>query len=159
MKLYFVRHGKAQPGDGRMEDHDRPLTPEGAARLKTEADVLARLGIMPNAIYSSPRVRARQTAEIIARALDREVEIRDEVNFEFDVAAVAALIAALPDDAEVMFVGHNPSMEEVVRRLTGAEVMMKVGSLARVDVAAPKVDLNGTLIWLLAPRVFDGLGD
>ena len=159
MKLYFVRHGKAQPGGGRMQDHDRPLTPEGSARLETEAGVLSHLKLKPERIYSSPRLRARQTAEIIARALDREVEIREEVNFEFNLDAVATLTSPLPDNAEVMFVGHNPSMEDVVRRLTGAEVMMKVGSLARVDIAAPKADLTGTLIWLLAPRVFDGLAD
>jgi len=159
MKLYFVRHGKAQTGDGRMQDHDRPLTPTGVARLETEAAVLARLGLKLDTLYSSPRVRARQTAEIIGKALDQAVEIREEVNFDFDMTVLAALTEPLADNAGVMFVGHNPSMEDVVRRLTSADVMMKVGSLARVDVDAPKKDLHGVLVWLLAPRVFDGLAD
>ncbi len=157
MKLYFVRHGKAQPGEGRMEDHDRPLTPDGIARMETEAQVLARLGMKPDHIYSSPRLRAQQTAEILAKALKGEVEIREEVNFDFDVTAVAALTQGLPDDAEVMFVGHNPSMEDTIRALTGADVMMKVGSLARVDVTQAAAPLRGQLIWLLAPKVFDAL--
>lgn len=157
MKLYFVRHGKAQPGEGRMEDHDRPLTPDGVARMEAAAKVIARLGIRPDPIYSSPRVRARHTAEIIAKALKREVEIREEVNFDFDVNAVAALTKDLPDDAEVMFVGHNPSMEDTIRALTGADMMMKVGSLARVDVTQTNTALHGQLIWLLAPKVFDAL--
>lgn len=157
MRLYFVRHGKAEPGSGAMIDHDRPLTADGAARLQTEAQVLARLGVAPDRIYSSPRVRARQTADILAGALQKQVEVREEVNFDFDLDAVVQLTEGLPDNAEVMFVGHNPSMEAVVRLLTGAEVLMKVGSLARVDVEPGAGPLRGRLIWLLAPRVFDAL--
>jgi phosphohistidine phosphatase len=157
MKLYFVRHGKAQPADGSVDDHDRQLTRDGAARLETQARAMAQLGIRPDHIYSSPRVRAQQTAEIIAQVLKKKVEIREEVNFDFDVRAVAALINGLPDDAEVMFVGHNPSMEDVVRALTGGGVIMKVGGLARVDITATQPHLLGQLVWLLAPKVFDAL--
>lgn len=159
MKLYLVRHGKAQTADGRVEDALRELTPDGKKRLETEARALARMAIRPVRIYSSPRVRARQTAEIIASALNMAVEIREEVNFDFDTSAVAALIEGLPPDAEVMFIGHEPSMSDVIRALTGANVVMKVGSLARVDVEDPHADLRGYLVWLLAPRVFDGLVD
>jgi phosphohistidine phosphatase len=159
MKLYLVRHGKAQTADGRVEDALRELTPDGKKRLETEAQALARMGIRPMRIYSSPRARARQTAEIIASALNMAVEIREEVNFDFDVSSIAMLIEGLPPDAEVMFVGHEPSMSDVIRALTGADVVMKVGSLARVDVDDPRADLHGHLVWLLAPRVFDGLVD
>jgi phosphohistidine phosphatase len=159
MKLYLVRHGKAQAGGGTIEDAERQLTSDGKKRLETEAQVLARLGIDPAHIYSSPRVRARQTAEIIAHALKKTVEIREEVNYDFDIGAIATLIQGLPPDAEVMFVGHEPTMSDAILAMTGANVVMKVGGLARVDIDSPHTDLRGQLVWLLAPRVFDGLGD
>lgn len=157
MKLYFVRHGKAQTADGSIPDHDRQLTTDGAARIQAEAKVMARLGVKPDRLYSSPRVRALQTAEIIGKAVKTPVEIREEVNFDFDMSAVNALTQGMPNDAEIMFVGHNPSMEDVLRQLTGAEVMMKVGSLARVDTSTPDSVQHGYLIWLIAPKVFDAL--
>jgi phosphohistidine phosphatase len=156
MRLYFVRHGKAEAGSG--NDHDRQLTPAGAARLETEARVIQKLGIRPQVIYSSPRVRALQTAQIIAQVLDAPVEVRDEVNFDFNLSAVAALTADLSPEAEVMFVGHNPSMAQVVQGITGANVVLKTGSVARVDIDLPGRDLRGQLVWLLAPKVFDLLG-
>ena len=156
MRLYLVRHGKAEPQS--TNDHDRKLTADGAERLQTEAQVLARLGVNPQHIYSSPRVRARQTAEIIASALDKTVEIREEVNFGFNVNALARLVHGLPANAEVMFVGHNPSMSAVVEAITGATVEMKVGSLARVDLDSTSREPYGYLVWLLAPKVFDVLG-
>ena len=159
MKLYLVRHGKAQAADGTVEDTLRQLTPDGRKRLETEAQALARIGINPTHIFSSPRVRALQTAEIIASALHKTIEIREEVNYDFDISAIATLIKGIPPDAEVMFVGHEPTMSDAIFRLTGADVVMKVGSLARVDIENSQPALHGQLIWLLAPRVFDGLAD
>jgi phosphohistidine phosphatase len=155
MRLYLVRHGKAEGHTG--NDHDRQLTSDGAKRLETEAQVIARLGINPDRIYSSPRVRARQTADIIARVLDKQVEISEEVNFGFTTESVTKLVNGLPLDAEVMFVGHNPSMAQVVHTLTGANVEMKVGSLARIDLHSLPPDLHGYLVWLIAPKVFDAI--
>lgn len=157
MRLYLVRHGKAE--DHSKNDHDRQLTPGGAKRLQTEAQVLARLGIDPTRIYSSPRVRARQTAEIIASALGKQVEISEEVNFGFSLESVMKLVDGLPPDAEVMFVGHNPSTAQVVHALTGANVEMKVGGLARIDLDTAPPELHGHLVWLLAPKVFDTLSE
>src|SRR5262245_6116006 len=95
MKLYLVRHGKAQTADGSIADEARQLTPDGRKRLETEAQALARIGVDPAHIFSSPRVRAQQTAEIIATALHKTVEIREEVNYDFDVSAIATLIQGL----------------------------------------------------------------
>ncbi len=155
MQLYLMRHGKAETGTG--ADHERRLTAVGAKRLASEARVIKRLGIRPAHIYSSPRVRARQTAAIIARALGMEVEVNEAMNFGFDSAAVLTLTQDLPTDAQVMFVGHNPSMSDVVQALTGANVEMKVGGLARVDILYREPSLRGHLVWLLAPKVFDAL--
>ena len=156
MQLYFLRHGQAEFGSG-VSDHDRQLTPRGVERTRTAGRVLAALDLGITHIFSSPRVRALQTAEIVAEALGKEVDIRDEVNFGFDVDGVLELTRDLPEDANVMFVGHEPSMSVVVGRITGGVVEMKKGGLARVDLddrGAPR----GYLVWLIAPKVFDALG-
>ncbi|MCY4145477.1 MAG: phosphohistidine phosphatase SixA [Chloroflexi bacterium] len=154
MRLYFVRHGIAE--DLTSSDFMRELTPRGERRVKTSAAVMRALGIQPQRIYSSPRLRARQTADIIAQALGMGVELADSVNFGFDLADARRLSADC--DAEIMFVGHNPDMSEIVSELTGAAVSMKKGGLARVDAFAAEAGA-GELVWLVAPKVFDALAD
>lgn len=156
MRLCFVRHGIAE--DLADSDFLRELTPRGRRRVARSAVVMQQLNLRPQHIYSSPRLRARQTAEIIAAALDRPVTLADEVNFGFDLADVSSLTRDLDSGGEVMFVGHNPDMSLLVHELTGVNVAMKKGGLARVDVfhdAAPP----GELVWLIAPKVFDALAE
>ena len=154
MKLYFLRHGEAE--DLAPTDHGRELTERGKERVAKSAQVLKRLGIAPKVIYSSPRIRAKQTAEIIAEALGMEIIITEDVNFGFNTSNLKSLIKKLSTSDEVMFVGHNPDMSQVVHKMTGASVGMKKGGLARVDVVNDKAQ-RGDLVWLIAPKVFDVL--
>ena len=158
MRLYFLRHGYAENGSATITDHDRQLTPEGVRRLETAAKVIAALELKIDHIYSSPRVRAFQTAEIVAKAIDMPVEVREEVNFPFfDVQTLQKLLKPLPPTNDVMFVGHNPSMCEVVQELTGTMFDMKKGGLAMVELNSLEPAL-GMLGWLLTPKIFDVLG-
>jgi len=154
MKLYFLRHGIAE--DMTESDFVRELTARGRRRVAQSARVLRRLNLRPQRIYSSPRLRSRQTAELIAAALDRPVTLADEVNFGFDLDDVRDLTRGLDSKAEIMFVGHNPDMSLLVHQLTGVNVSMKKGGLARVDVYDGAA-LQGELVWLIAPKVFDAL--
>jgi|GEM_PF-332852 len=154
MRLYFVRHGEAE--DLAPSDHNRELTERGKERVAKAAQVMKRLGIKPVTIYSSPRIRAKQTAEIIAEALEMEITIVEDVNFGFDTSAVKLLIKNLKSKEEMMFVGHNPDMSQIVHKLTGASVSMKKGGMARIDVINAKAR-RGELVWLIAPKVFDVL--
>jgi phosphohistidine phosphatase len=96
MKLYFFRHGEAEEGTT-VNDFNRQLTVNGSARVKTAGRVLAKLGIKPTHLFSSPRVRAKQTAELLSKALNIPVEEREELNFHFDVTNLEGLIDALDD--------------------------------------------------------------
>ena len=156
MKLYFVRHGEAE--DLAPTDHSRELTERGKERINKSAQVLKRLGINPKAIYSSPRIRAKQTAQIIADALDMEISITEEVNFGFDSSNIKTLIKKFNSNDEIMFVGHNPDMSQIVHKMAGASVSMKKGGFARIDVINHKTR-RGDLVWLIAPKVFDALYD
>lgn len=154
MRLYLLRHGKAEAHN--VSDAQRRLTPAGVARMETAARVMARLKLSPARIYSSPRRRSRQTADIVAAALGREVEVSEALDYGFRAADLPALVADLPSDGELLCVGHNPYLPMVVQELSGAYVTMKPGGLARLklDPGARR----GTLEWLIAPRVFDALG-
>ena len=156
MRLYFLRHGIAE--DLRTSDFARELTKRGRRRVANSAKVMKRLGLEPSQIFSSPRLRARQTAEIIAEALGSGVTLAEAVNFGFDRADIGRLTKHLSADDEVMFVGHNPDMSLLVSEITGVDASMKKGGLARVDVIGRAVD-EGELVWLIAPKVFDALQD
>jgi phosphohistidine phosphatase len=154
MRLYLFRH--AQASDNAATDFDRALTKRGRKCTHTAAQVMARLGVAPEVIASSPRLRARQTARIIADELDLPLEIHEELDFGFN-PQVAALLARQTFPADVMLVGHNPSFTEVVEAITGAAVAFKKGALARIDVEEVGSPLHGELVWLIAPKVFDAL--
>ena len=154
MRYYFLRHGIAE--DFAESDFARRLTKRGSRRVAASAAVMKRLNLRPAKIFSSPRIRARQTAEIVGDALDLPVSLAEEVNFGFDSSDINRLTRGMRLDDEVMFVGHNPDMSLLVHELTGVDASMKKGGLARVDVLGRNAR-QGELVWLIAPKVFDAL--
>lgn len=151
MKLYFLRHAAAEDGDG-INDHERRLTEKGIRAASSLSRLLVTLEIQPSHIFSSPRIRARQTAEIVATALGRAVEIREEMNFGFGMAVVLQLIEGVKPDDEVMFVGHEPTLSLTIGEIAGGRVQMKKGGLVRIDTLSIQ-PLRGELIWLIPPKV------
>src|SRR5216117_2188783 len=92
-ELYLVRHGLAEErGDAWPDDAKRPLTEKGMASMRKEARALARLGVVLDVVLSSPLVRTRQTAEIVAAALDPRPPIVsvDSLTPDGNYAAVVA---------------------------------------------------------------------
>ena len=68
MDIYLIPHRIAyEPGEpGYEDDTQRPLTDKGRDKMRKVARVLKRLNLKPNVILSSPYLRARETAEILA---------------------------------------------------------------------------------------------
>lgn len=159
MRLYFFRHALAVEADPSGEDARRELTKEGIARTKAAAKALAALGLKPTRLYSSPYIRARQTADLLAHALKVEVQERPGVGPGFSVPIIEGLIADLQEDDEVLFVGHEPDFSTVVSGLIGGgQIVMKKGGLARVDIDTTSLrPLRGTLVWLFAPKLLNHL--
>ena len=156
MRLYFLRHAQAEER-GRVEDFARELTPRGEARTITAARVIQRLDLGLDAIYSSPRVRARRTADIVATALGKHVTSDPSMGeFGWGLVSLEGLLAAHNLRDSIMLVGHEPTFSEIIGALTGGMVVMKKGGLARVDVFA-QGPTRGSLVWMIAPRVFDML--
>lgn len=154
MKLYFLRHGIAQ--DIAPSDYERKLTPEGIAKLEKSAQVIERLGLEIDYVFTSPRVRAVETAQIVANQLTLSISVRDELNFQFSQQNLPELLNGLDSSTNILLVGHEPTFSSVIEALTGARVDMKKGGLARVDITRTS-PLSGILVWLIAPRVFEAL--
>ena len=158
MRLYFLRHAIAEDHvDNSMSDFSRALTTKGEKRTQDAARVLKALDLKLTRLYSSPLVRAQQTAAIVSESLGVAVTERDEVGPGFGLEAVVELIRDFSDDAAIMFVGHEPDFSATVSRIIGGgDLYIKKGSLARVDVLT-REPLHGTLVWLIPAKVFSTL--
>jgi len=153
MKVYFLRHGKADRSQWDGADDVRPLTAEGEEAMRREAKALRALGLAPDVIVTSPLARARRTAELAAEGLglSERVVVDDRLAPGFDVRRLEQVLAAHGPAGEVMVVGHEPDFSATVAELIGGgDIVMKKGGLARVDVTAP-VAGGGELVWLLTP--------
>jgi phosphohistidine phosphatase len=154
MKLYFLRHGiAADREEWNGSDFDRPLTREGRDRMQREAKTLARLNLAPEAILTSPLVRAKETAEIAADALHVRAEPDERLGPQFDVQRLGEIVREHIGGDSLMLVGHEPNMSETVGEIVGgARVDLKKGGLALVELNDYD-DLAGDLVWLLPPKV------
>ena len=127
MHLILVRHAKAAPGD---PDEVRPLTQEGRDRARELAELLAAR--RPDAVVSSPLLRARETAEPIASAAGVELHVDDRLAPGATVDDLRAVVDGRGET--VVAVGHVPDCEEVYRALTGREHHFKTGAFAEVEL-------------------------
>ena len=154
MKLYFLRHGRADRSAWMGMDYVRPLTEIGKERMVKEAEFMAQLDLGLDAILTSPLTRAYQTAEIVADYLDLlDLLVVDErLEPGFGPSDLVELIAEYPRAEALMFVGHEPDFSQTISYIIGGGyVVCKKGSLARVDLtdAGP---LGGELVWLIPPK-------
>ena len=150
MKLYLLRHGKADWPDWDKPDDERPLTKEGKKEMRRIAQFLAAMNVTPAAILSSPLPRAFQTAEIAANALGVQLGQEPTLRPGFTPTKARALIKRA-EGADLMIVGHEPDFSGVVRALTGGMVKLGKGGIARIDVDDD--GSAGRLIWLIPPKV------
>ena len=149
MKLYLLRHGLADWPAWDRPDDERPLTNAGRKEMRRVAKFLRELKVRPGLILSSQLPRAWQTAEIAAEIL--EVELREErdLNPGLNAARLQKLIGRHDGD-DLMLVGHEPDFSAVIRALTGGDVKLAKGGIARIDLAEGTE--RGRLIWLLPPK-------
>jgi phosphohistidine phosphatase len=123
--IWFLRHGDAEDGE---PDFERKLTEKGRRQSRDAGATLAALGVEFDVCLSSPRVRARETAELACEWLDVEIAIEEQLSGgRFDARELAAGLD------EVLLVGHEPDFSDAIEELTGARVDMKKGGLAAVE--------------------------
>jgi phosphohistidine phosphatase len=165
MLLYLMRHGIAiEHADPECPaDPERFLTKKGIEKTRAVALGLRAMGIQPNAMLSSPYVRAAQTAEIAAAALGYprdKVRMTEVLIFGHKPAELFRELAKIRAN-EVFCVGHAPHLDEVIAAVLGCRGT--VTSLKKAGVACLELKSaatpRGSLLWLCTPRTLRVLGE
>lgn len=160
MRLYLVRHAIAVDRESPLvvSDAARELTPEGVQKMRRNAAALRQHGVKLGEVWTSPLLRARQTAEILAEELGNEALVHTvkslEPNGHFE-----ELLARLDENAgldAVALVGHEPFLGEFTSFLIGGprnlSIPFKKGGVACIEIEEFKPPLRGQLCWLLTPK-------
>jgi phosphohistidine phosphatase len=155
MKVYLLRHATAS--DVAPSDAERKLTREGEAEARTAGLALAELGVKPSHVLSSPLVRARQTAEIAARAMKfrGDIELLDELTNGTSTPALLKVLQSYSPGEEILLVGHMPSLSEHLAAIIGSKspqgLPLGKGSVACVDGDEMRPG-RGQLRWLMRQK-------
>ena len=163
VELYLIRHGlAAERGENFPDDTKRPLTNDGVQKLRKEAKALLELDITFDVILTSPLVRTRQTAEVIAAAFRNPPPIVNMPSLA-PGGAHNAIIEELSKHHRrhhIALVGHEPGIGELAGRLIGLRrpLEFKKGAICRIDVAALPPTGIGQLRWMLTPRILRKIG-
>ena len=165
MNLYILRHAKAEESGARFpDDSKRPLTAEGEKEMFRVAEGMRELKLSFDLILSSPFVRARRTAEIVA-----EVFASDKLRLSKNLASAGDarnLIGELNDNypsfKTILLVGHEPYLSKLVSRLSAGDerlsLRFKKAGLCKLTVGDLRFGRCATLEWLLTPRQLAVLG-
>jgi len=154
--LHLLRHAHAgDPMKWDAPDDTRPLSEKGRRQAARLGALLAALDDAPDVLITSPKVRAAETAEIVAGATGTRVVVDDRLAGGLDLRLVEAiLVDSAPDAERPCIVGHDPDFSGLLGDLLGtAPIMMRKGAIARVDVSRPIAHGHGILRWLLPPEL------
>jgi phosphohistidine phosphatase len=125
--IWVLRHGNAEAGEGKP-DAERELTEKGERQSRDAGKALKALGVELDVCITSPKVRAKRTAELACEVLGVTVEVDDRLSGgDFDPMELAA------GRGDVMLVGHEPDCSQAVALVTGSRVKMKKGGIAAMD--------------------------
>ena len=165
--ILVLRHAKSSRKDPDLTDHDRPLNKRGKRDAPRMGRLMKKENLVPDVIISSTAIRARSTAEAVAKASGYKGEI--VLNKSLYAAGPEAYLGVMHDLSDeyvrVLIVGHNPGLEDLVELLTGEIHLMPTCSLAHVKFRVGKwSDIDNKIkgqigeIWLpreLAKAIFE----
>lgn len=138
MRLYLIRHGKAERDAPSGRDEDRALADRGRAQAKYLGEWLAALPVAdrPRIILTSPAVRARETARLIADRLSIRVDFEKSLSLLTTFEAASECVARVASaGVPAVLVGHNPTMEVLVDVFGGGpDHTMRTGEAAILEV-------------------------
>jgi len=163
MEIYILRHGIAveRGTPGYKRDGDRPLTDEGVEKMRQIAKAMREMDLQFDVIFSSPYVRAKATADIVAETLGENVTLTDSLLPEADPPE---LIDEINDEKpqRVLLVGHEPDLSALISTLIcgkrNADIELKKGGLAKLTAETLTYGKCATLNWLLTPKQLRQLG-
>jgi phosphohistidine phosphatase len=162
-ELYLVRHAiAADRGEDWPDDDKRPLTERGIARFKEAVKGLEVLDVELDEIFTSPLVRAKQTADLLAGIKGKpSVKLLEALSPGFAPTTVLAQLNKAAKRRRIALVGHEPGLGELAAHLIGAgrALPFKKGGVCRIDVESLTSRRAGALAWFVTPKVLRELGD
>lgn len=158
LELYLIRHGiAAERGEEYPDDSKRPLTPAGMTAVRKEARGLIALGVSFDLIITSPLMRTRQTADILAQVLPTKPPVvnTDALAPAGTAAAVLKELSTHARKQRIALVGHEPNISELAARLIGARtpIPFKKGAVCRIDFEVFPPKGTGELRWFATPKM------
>jgi phosphohistidine phosphatase len=156
--LLLLRHAKSSWDDPALRDFDRPLNERGMKAAPLMGKAMRKRGLRPDLVLSSPAKRAAQTVGLVMKSGHLDCEIRyDERLYAASAPALRDVLSHTEESAdEVLLVGHNPGLEELLEDLTGELRKLPTAALARIALGVGKWrDLRngrGKLDWLVRPK-------
>ena len=161
MRIYLIRH--SNPVDagspGYEDDSLRPLTDDGRDKMNKIASALKNLGVKPDLIVSSPYIRARQTAEILAKVLKykKELTFNDALMPMGNADNIIGEINEKYSVDELVLVGHEPCFSVLIGTLTAGNselaVNLKKGGVCCLSADDLHLERKAVLEWLLTPKI------
>ena len=157
MDLLVMRHGEAGRSSPSPGDSKRSLTTEGKQEIMDLSNGLKSLEIKLDCIFSSPLLRAKQTAEIVAKSLKfkGKIEEIDALKPEGSRLEFYSILSRLKQDSVVLVVGHEPYLSEMISEAisqSGCRINLKKSGLARMRILSTLPKIKGELRWLLTPK-------
>jgi phosphohistidine phosphatase len=161
--LMLLRHATSSWKNSEIADHDRPLNKRGKKAAPLMGHFLSIADLVPDLILSSTAVRARETAEAVARASSYEgpVEFLDSLYLATAGTVLSEAQSRAPDSVgRLLLVGHNPGMEDLVEILSGKREALPTAALAVFEVgidrwAALELGVETKLLNIYRPKDID----
>jgi phosphohistidine phosphatase len=148
MKLYLLRHGKADWPDWDRPDDERPLTEEGKKEVAAVAKLLAKLEIA-TVVSTSPLPRASQTAAIAGKYLKAKVQTEPLLRPGFNATHLRRILKDFSGKS-LMVVGHEPDFTRTISQLTGGNTKLPKAGVALIELETGP--MKGVLRWLVPPK-------
>jgi phosphohistidine phosphatase len=149
-QLWMLRHADAEP-HGTRADVERRLTERGIRQSEVAGLALASMGVDFAGALSSPKVRARETAELALAQMRTEqapeLELHEPLAGGFQAPQALEVVAGSGREAPLLLIGHEPDLSGIVGELTGGRVDLKKGGLAVVRLGGA----GSELVLLLRP--------
>ena len=160
MDVYALRHGKAEERTLSVKsDSRRKLTESGKKELRCISKAIKSMDVGFDCIFSSPLLRARQTAEIIHSQVKckKSIVFWDELKPEFDTNKIIQRLSTLKPDSSVLLVGHEPVLSRLVGIVISSNdcpvsITLKKGGFAHVQCHVQDSKISGTLRSIMTPR-------
>ena len=159
MILYILRHGIAEDTGPGGDDRARRLTPRGRLKMRAAATGMQRLGLRFDVLLTSPLVRAKETAAIVAEGYGGNPDPRELAALASGMAPADTVRALRPyaRHAHVLIVGHEPGLSGVAALLLtgsseGFALDLKKGGLLALQLDGSPAPGGATLRWVLTPR-------